>query len=146
VSTYVGMFSDLGQHVVGEGTGVAPQATWDIVRVLETDQGLNLVHPAGRVGFADGLLTALLQTSHRGAVDVRHPVVVASGRVMAHILLEDDDVVVGDLVLDRGGGRDQRCGALLDDSGVKDGRGDRDRDGGEEGEERGSQGDLHAGR
>lgn len=79
-------------------------------------------------------------------MNVGDPVVVLSGLGMVHTVLEDNDVIIGDLVLGRACGGDQRRGALIDNSGVVDGGSDSDRDGSEEREERGSQSDLHAGR
>lgn len=136
-NTHVGMSSDLGQSGVIKSSRITCKSTGDIVGVFQADQSLNLVEPAARFGGAtERMLATLPKFSRLRLVDVGHPAVMLAGPGTVDILLENYDVVVGDLVLCRGGGRQERSSTLINDSRIEDGGSDRDSDGGEESKER----------
>lgn len=146
-NTHVGVLSDLAQSGIVKRSRITCKSTGDVVGVFQTDQSLNLVEPAALFGGAtERSLATLPELSRLRLVDVGHPAVVLAGLGVVDLLLKNNDVVVGDLMLCRGGGRQERSSVLINDSGIEDGGSDRDSDGGKEGKERSREGDLHAGR
>lgn len=88
VGTYVRMSADGLDGLLVKVTGVAEDATGDVVCVLETVKDVG----------SDGELGALLQLHAVGlglCVDALDPVVVGLCVLMLHVLLEDNHVAVG---------------------------------------------------
>lgn len=88
--TYVGMSSDLLDNILMEVTRVAHQGAGNVKSVLETEVEL----------VPDAKERPLLQVNplNLRLVDVLHPAVMSRHRFGIDMLLEDDDVGVGDLL------------------------------------------------
>jgi len=107
------MSADRVDDRVIEMARVTQEASGNVIGMFETLKDI----------FCDGELRALSKLcSHilfRG-VDALHPAMVVGGSCLSHMLLENDDVGVGDL--DRVGGREDGSDALVDGLGAE-GRG-----------------------
>lgn len=89
--TYVGVPADLLKDVLAKVARVAKETAGDLVSVLETVEG----------GLKERHLTTLAKVRPRllgGGVQVLDPAMVSSSSVVADVVLEDNNVGVGDLL------------------------------------------------
>ena len=97
--TYIRVFADLVDDGLVEGTGVTGQPALDVVGVLETSQGLNVVNDSSLL--QERHLASLAELGDLLVVDVGYPALVFGHLRSLDVLLEDNDVVVGDRMLSR---------------------------------------------
>jgi len=109
-ATYIRMSSDLLDGRVIEMPRVAQETIGDIVCVLETLEDIGRDRELGTLSELSSLNLNL-------GMDILHPGVVISGGCLRDVLLEDDDVGVGNF--NRVGRGEQRSNALVDGLGVQ---------------------------
>lgn len=122
--THVRVLPDLVNDVLVKVARVAEDGAANVVGVLETLKDAVDKGELGALGEAPLL--------HDSRVQVLNPLVVLSSEVVRHVLLEHDDVRVGNVLSIVG--RQQRSDALVNNLGLEHGRSRRQQRQGQKGE------------
>lgn len=88
-ATYIRMSADLLDDGIIEMARVAQEITSDVICVLDTFEDVGGEGELAALSELRSLVLAL-------EVDVLHPAVVVGGSSLGNVLLEDDDVGIGD--------------------------------------------------